>query len=314
MTNDLIYIIWWWLWFLIVGIISIPFVWLILGHFIDIGYGFAKTIGLLIISFVIFLLAIFKIAPLTNTTIYLIFFGWLAFNIHIYRKHGQKIHSQILKNLRMIVAQEIIFTVGFLLWCWVRAHQPDIVGLEKLMDVGFINSILKTKYLPPPDMWFAGKPINYYWFGHFYVAIITKLSNIPSGVAYNLMLATILGMGLIGAFSISATLIKSLKLKINKRTAYIAGIISAILLIFAGNFHTPFYILKNGRDKYWYPDATRFIGYNPETQDKTIHEFPLYSFVVSDLHAHLINLPFILLYIALLFNYVTCVTLPNSKH
>jgi uncharacterized membrane protein len=305
MSNDLVYIIWWWLWFFAIGVISIPFTWLILGRFIDIGYGFAKTIGLLVIAFTVFLLAIFRIAPLTNTTLYLIFFGYLFLNIHICRKYGQKIYSQILKNSRIIIAQEIIFTIGFLLWTYVRAHQPDIVGLEKLMDVGFINSILKAKYLPPIDMWFAGKPINYYWFGHFYVAIITKLSNIPAHITYNLMLATILGIGLTGAFSISATLTKKLNLRLNKRVAYAAGIISAILLIFAGNFHTPFYILKNGRDKYWYPDATRFIGYNPETEDKTIHEFPLYSFVVSDLHAHLINFPFVLLYLALLWNCIS---------
>ena len=53
-------------------------------------------------------------------------------------------------------------------------------------------------------------------------------------------------------------------------------------------------------DKYWFPDATRYIGYNPETRDKTIHEFPVYSFVVSDLHAHVINMVFVLSLLALL--------------
>ncbi|KKR14110.1 MAG: YYY membrane protein [Candidatus Woesebacteria bacterium GW2011_GWA1_39_21b] len=200
--------------------------------------------------------------------------------------------------------QEILFTLGLFFWSYVRSHQPDINGLEKFMDFGFINSILRSEYLPPTDMWFAGKPINYYWFGHLWVAVATKLSQIPSAITYNLMLATILGLTLNGAFSISSTLVKNARIKIKRRSLLAAGIISAILLTFAGNFHTPIYLLKEGGDKYWYPDATRFIGYNPETNDKTIHEFPIYSFVVSDLHAHLINLPFVLLYIGLLLRYI----------
>ena len=47
-------------------------------------------------------------------------------------------------------------------------------------------------------------------------------------------------------------------------------------------------------------DATRYIGYNPETNDKTIHEFPVYSFVVSDLHAHVVNMIFVLTIIGIL--------------
>jgi uncharacterized membrane protein len=124
------------------------------------------------------------------------------------------------------------------------------------------------------------------------------------------MIATILGLTLTGAFSIVATLVKNLpagkaglRLKLDRRVAYAAGIISALLLTFGGNFHTPIYALKEGPENYWYPDATRFIGYNPETNDKTIHEFPLYSFVVSDLHPHFMNLPFVFLFIALLYNY-----------
>jgi YYY domain-containing protein len=51
---------------------------------------------------------------------------------------------------------------------------------------------------------------------------------------------------------------------------------------------------------FWFANSTRFIGYNPTTHDKTIHEFPFYSFLVADLHAHLINLTFVLLFIGLM--------------
>ena len=53
---------------------------------------------------------------------------------------------------------------------------------------------------------------------------------------------------------------------------------------------------------YWFPDATRYIGYNPyREEDRTIHEFPSYSFVLGDLHAHVVNIMFVLLLIGILY-------------
>ena len=44
---------------------------------------------------------------------------------------------------------------------------------------------------------------------------------------------------------------------------------------------------------YW--DPTRVIPY-------TINEFPFFSFLFADLHPHMINIPFALLFVALLLN------------
>jgi uncharacterized membrane protein len=269
--------------------------------FTDCGYAFSKPLALLLVSYVAFVFGVAHVTPFTLTTLFIITILLALVNLHIYRRGKQKLLSDIKRNIRIIIFQELLFLIGLVFLSYVRAHQPDIRGLEKFMDFGFINSILKTKLLPPTDMWFAGQPINYYWFGHFMVAIATKLSGIKSAITYNLMLATILGLSLTGAFSIVSTLVKTLSKKISIRKIAFVALLSAVLLNFGGNFHTPFYVLKEGSNKYWYPDATRFIGYNPETEDKTIHEFPIYSYVVSDLHAHLINLPFVILYIALLW-------------
>ena len=285
---------------MIIGISGLPIVFLIFKNFTDLGYGFSKTIGLLIISYIVFVFSTIKILPFTRFSIILVLLVVGAFNTYIFLKNKKAILTSIRKKSKIIIFQEIFFTLGLIFWSTIRGYQPDINGLEKFMDFGFINSILRSTYLPPADMWFAGETINYYWFGHFITALVTKLSNIPSEITYNLMLATILGLTLIGVFSLVTTLID--KTAINfKKAAIIAGILSSLLVAFGGNFHTPIYVLKDGRENYWYPDATRFIGYNPETNDKTIHEFPLYSFVVSDLHAHLINLPVVLLYIAVLY-------------
>jgi YYY domain-containing protein len=101
----------------------------------------------------------------------------------------------------------------------------------------------------------------------------------------------------------------------------IGGLVTAYLVTMAGNMQTiyaytrgytgenvkPFWELfwginelparlEEGMNTYWYANATRFIPY-------TIHEFPSYSFVVSDVHGHVMSLPFVLLAIALLINF-----------
>ena len=55
---------------------------------------------------------------------------------------------------------------------------------------------------------------------------------------------------------------------------------------------------------YWFPDATRYIGYNPyREEDRTIHEFPCYSFVLGDLHAHVINVFLVLTVLGILYSW-----------
>ena len=210
------------------------------------------------------------------------------------------------------------------------------------MDYGFVNSILKSTYFPPLDMWLTKSPdytggyfINYYYFGHYYTAFLTKLSGIGSNITYNLMLATLYAFTFSLSFSIGANLLYfllSLKPKSDKTynlepktynlKLIIAGLLSAFLVALAGNLHTiytftsgypnetpkPFWQLDIGfyPERYWYPNATRFIA-------NTIHEFPIYSFVVADLHGHVSDIPFVLLTLALLMNLIVNTLTPPKK-
>ena len=303
MNSEIIQITLWWVMLFSIGVAGLPLASLVFGKFPDRGYAFSKILSILLISYAVLLLSITGVATFTLSTILLVLTGYAAFNFYLIKKNPE-ITKRFVNKKKLLIKEEMLFIVGLTFWSYIRAHQPDIRGLEKFMDFGFINSALNTQYLPPPDMWFAGETINYYWFGHFVVALLTKLSGIVPSITYNLMLGTILGLSMSCAFSFVYTLIYNLKLILNRRVIVAGALVSAILLNFAGNFHTPYYLLKDGRDNYWYPNATRFIGYNPEVDDKTIHEFPLYSYVVADLHAHLINLPFVLLYIAVLYTFV----------
>jgi len=72
--------------------------------------------------------------------------------------------------------------------------------------------------------------------------------------------------------------------------------LSCCLLTLGGNLHTIIHIWDDIA-KYWYPDATRYIPF-------TIHEFPLYSFVIADLHGHLNNIPYVIFGVAVVLGLV----------
>jgi len=306
MINDFSYIFYWWFLLFGLGITFLPLTWWFFKKFFDIGYGFSKIIAILLISYFVWLMGSLRIFPFSVATSWLIVFLLALVNFWLARKNRTEFLKQIKTHWKILLFEETIFFIALTLWSFVRGFQPNIQGLEKFMDYGFINSILRSQYFPPADMWLAGKTINYYYFGHLVTAVLTKLSGLDSAITYNLMIATIFALAFTAAFSLGGNLVFYWKLAIrNWKFPIIAGMLTASLLTLGGNLHPLWYLIKHGNyGTYWYPDATRFIVQSSGAADNTIHEFPIYSFVVADLHGHLLDLPFVLLFISLLFSLI----------
>src|SRR3989338_9944383 len=307
--------LWWYVCLLGLGLVSIPFTKRVFGkNFFDFGYSFAKTITLIFVTYSALTLGVMRIVPFTQSGLLFIVgaFGLLNILIFRHKKKEKKKGSPLNMNqIGLIVFEEVLFLVCLFVCVIVRGQEPSIHGLEKFMDFGFINSILRSTYFPPKDMWLAGHSINYYYFGHLSGAVLTKLSNIPSNYTYNLILASIFALGVTQTFSLCFNVIHQIHKKI--KISFIAGVIGAFLLNFAWNLHTIYaftagyqgdkapefwkILTKFTPQSYWYPNATRFIPF-------TIHEFPIYSYVVADLHGHVSDIPFVLLTLAILLTLV----------
>ncbi|HZT56735.1 MAG TPA: DUF2298 domain-containing protein [Burkholderiaceae bacterium] len=212
--------------------------------------------------------------------------------------------------LRTLAFAELRFLLPFAFYLAMRGFSHDLIGLEKFMDFAFVNSAERSATLPPPDPWFAGAPINYYYFGHYLAAFLCKLTGVPPAFGYNLMLATLFG----SVFQLSYALVMELTAGVPQTLRNAMSAITATWLTLGGNIHGFLY----GFIKPWLVDAgwlarpaqafllsdpTRFVGHDPPTQDKLIHEFPAYAFYVGDLHAHLSNLPQVLLLLAALLEW-----------
>ncbi len=314
---DLSYILRWWFIYLVIGVIFLPFTIFIFKNFFDRGYIFSKILGSAVITYLIFITSELHLFTFESQNIYFISIILIFISVVFAKKTNFNIRDL---PIRFLIFEEFLFLITLFFWSSIRNFQPDIHGLEKFMDFGFINSILRTKYLPPIDIWYPPFSINYYYFGHLTTAVLTKMVSIDSKITFNLMVATIFAFCFTAIFSISANLIylfnflQEKKLLLSRKLKFImlfTGILSALLISFGGNLHTiyaffkaydvnnpiPFWQLKflplTFPNQYWYPNATRFIYH-------TIHEFPIYSFVVSDLHGHVLDIPNVLLAIAIL--------------
>jgi len=308
--NDFISILKWFLVFFVIGAAFLPLTFSFFKDFKDKGYIFSKVIGLGFITYFVFLIGSLKMAKFSEFTIYFSVFLFFIVNylIFVYRK-GHLLPI-IKAKIGIFVIEEIIFLIMLFFWSTIRSNAPDIHGLEKFMDFGFLNSILRADYFPAKDIWYTPLSINYYYFGHLMTAVLTKMSFIPSFVSYNLMLATLFALTFTTSLSLGMNLFDKINFSIKST---LAGLMSAVLVSFGGNLTTIYAFFKTytPADKpvpfwqlpflpssfpngYWYPNATRFIPY-------TIHEFPIYSFVVSDLHGHVLDIPFVLLSIFVIF-------------
>lgn len=301
------YILQWWGLIFLIGLGTLPLTQKLFSSFADRGYGFSKIIGAGIVTYGIFLLATLHVLQFSSTCLWILFFSLTAINISMIKKDFILF---VKKSFPLLLFEEVIFFLGITFWSYIRGFQPDIHGLEKFMDFGFVNSILRTTYFPPKDMWMTPLSINYYYFGHLLTATLTKMSNLPSFITFNLMIATLFACTFSLGFSLGGN-VWYLFQRSSIKTFIVSGLLSALLLTFSGNLHTIYTLFTPYQNdspvapwqlsfspttfpnSYWYPNATRFIFH-------TIHEFPIYSFVVSDLHGHVLDIPFVLLTLAIL--------------
>lgn len=288
------------------------------------GFLLAKGFGLLLPALVVWTLSFLKILPFVRWAAGL---AILAAGVLVWLTPRFRTNFLVLlrnpAQIPRIALSECLFASSLLLGTFARGLKPELDSLEKFMNVGLMNSLWRTTFLPALDMWYSGETVNYYYFGQYIYTYLAKLTNLRPEIAYNLGMATTFALTVTLAYTVGSSLILLLTRSRassfqHRLAAATGGTLSALLVSIGANSHAFFFhagspgryvtrwlierdlIGSSAEKTYWFADATRFIGYNPDTSDKTIHEFPFYSFLVADLHAHLINLAFVLIFIILM--------------
>ena len=322
----------WYLLALVLGVAAMPLTGRLFRRFDDKGWIFSKVTAIAITGFLTWFLVTVKILKFTAVTCVAVTVICTVLSILLYRKEQKDGFECIpFAHLNLVYAEELLFFAFFLMWTYFAGFHPAAYGTEKFMDYGFMEAMMRSKTLPATDLWYSEGKINYYYGGQYFAVFLTKLSGTKVELTYNLMRTFVAGLAFIMPFSLVHQMVKD-RLGRNisgwkKKLPSVTGFLAGIAVSVAGNMHYVVYAcvipwiqkLKGEEvSSYWFPDATRYIGFNPDVADKTIHEFPCYSFVLGDLHAHVVDIMFVLLILALLYAWMkkvrtTKITLENTE-
>lgn len=277
----------WWLVLEALGLIALPLTSTLFSARADHGYAFAKIVGLLLVSYVAWLLG-FAGVPFA-TALWVALGAFAALNLALTWAGRERLGAWFRgPGFRTLLIHDALWTFGFLFFAWQRALWPQIVDQEKYMDFAFFNTLQRTDVMPPQDPWMAGMPFNYYYFGYLMFANLARVVGLPSFLSYNLCVATIGGLAFaqLGAIGLMVT-----------RRLPFALLTGAMGIVF-GNLDGLLQLIKTGGfTQFDYFRSTRIVG-----ADATINEFPYFTTIHGDLHPHFLVFPVQLLLLGLLLD------------
>ena len=296
----------WWLMVLILGLGYYPLGAVLFSALRDRGYIFSKVLGIGLAGFLTWVLVVCGAAKFTSGAVIAVTAVSMALCWILYIKKAEKKTL----DLDLVLGEELIFLAFFLLWTYFAGFRPEAKGTEKFMDYGFMAAMTRSDTLPARDLWYSAGNMNYYYGGQYYAVFLTKLSFTRIQETYNLMRTLVAAFAFVLPFNLVFHMIREIPRKVKAVPGWIAalgGLLAGAAVSLAGNMHYVLYGLfgdvfkLSGYEDYWFPNSTRYIGHNPLTDDQCIHEFPSYSFVLGDLHAHVVNVMFVLLTVGILY-------------
>jgi YYY domain-containing protein len=278
-----------------IGLAAAPLAALTLGRLPGAGLGLSKVVGLLLVTWLVWLLASLHMAsygvPLVVGVLVALALAGLAAAPRLSGLARDPLRR------RLWWGSEAVFAVAYAAMALVASCAPAVWGTEKPMDMAFISAINASAHFPPHDPWMSGESLNYYYLGHLAMAWPARLLGLAPDTGYLLAWALLFALSAAAAFTVGGTLWAAARAALGHRTPrggpVVAGLLAVAPCVVLGDLagvrawidaaHPP-------GDYDWFGVSRVIPG--------TINEFPAFSFVLGDLHAHVLALPFTLLALA----------------
>jgi len=295
----------------VVGAAGFPLLYLACPRLKDRGYSIARIASLAIVAFLSWMASSLRVFPFGSASAIASVILLAAVSIMVFRGKFREIGRFLVSNRKLIVSAELIGLAAFIIVLNIIACNPEIAPeTERFMDYALLNRIDQTAYFPPDDPWFAGKTMNYYYYGWILLSPLHKLIPVPLPIFFNIAL------GLIYAFFIMASF--GIGYNLSGKISY--GILAAFLLMMMGNLYGFIQVMIPRSETIVAAAQGKFALFNylrdylavmikqfqsfgffngarvmvQTAQDGTIldypiNEFPLFSLVYGDLHPYAIT-------------------------
>jgi YYY domain-containing protein len=297
----------WVLALVVLGLIGLPYVWVACWSLPDRGFALARPVGLLLVGWLVWLFAGAGIVDFSRRSIAGAIGVVAAGAVVLAAPRRQTFVAWTRARWKLILVEEGIFWTLFGAAVVIRWLNPDLWhptrGGEKPMDLAYLTAVVKSTHFPPYDPWFAGGQMNYYYFGFVLVAVLVKLTSIVPYVAYNLAVPTLFAFLGSCAFTVTLGLVGDSGGRRHRRAGlFAAGLLGTLFVAVAGNLGEIRVLVDriSGRVpiEWWYWNPTR-VMHHPIGEPGPITEFPAFTYLYADLHAHAMALPYTAVLLAL---------------
>jgi len=284
------------------------------------GVAYARVVGVAFLSLLVwFTLKLDISIPVIWASLFwlLLFFLLSAGMVFRNRSIVERLWSQRTK----VLVTESIWIALFGVILLARSLAPDATATEKPMDLMIITSIFRSELIPPPDPWFSGAALSYHHLGHLSAVIIGKLSQQSIGMIFNLVLASSAATAGAVAAILAIDFLPDLRQLSQRKSALIlvstgfitlctlfllAPWIGVLNILFSNGYSTGvdlrwlnvenFPFLTDVR--YGIPDQWWWWWYTTRIFESSFAEFPAFTFLLGDPHAHVFGLPIVLTLLA----------------
>src|SRR6266566_5623921 len=322
----------------VLGLLCLPLTITVFHNLPDRGWALSKAIGIALLAFCVWLPLMYaQVLPFSQLFIAGVLFILCAFSMIGFVRVRHSLVALVRAHIFYIVVCEAIFLGMVFLLGWLRSYGPNIQNYEMFMDEGFLAAIMRSPHFPPNDMWLSGYAINYYYYAHFTIAMLAKLIGQSPSIAFNTGICIFFGLTAVNLFGVTSNIVSWARYKRRKTVsserhvwpAFLRRRQSAVIILQndAGSDQPdtvlpsltgaiPYGLLTilmgevlgnlASTQQWWkaHDDLPPFYWFNTtRIIDKTINEFPAFSFLLSCFHAHVLALAFTIVALALAFNW-----------
>ena len=304
------------------GLLFLPLTMTVFHNLSDRGWAFSKSLGMTIFTFAVWLpLMCFHTLPYNRPFLWGVALVLIGASIGGFWLTRHTVRKVVKLNLSYIILTEIVFLVMVALMGFLRQFRPDIRSWETFMDEGIIAGIMRSPHLPPNDVWYAGLPINYYYYAHFAIATLGKTIGQAPSIVFNTGISIFFSLTAVNLFGITSNIVAwAIRMRQKQHTPEMLqtgqtpvssprkfspllraapfGLCSLAMGVLLGNLASAgqwWFNIQNHISVYEWFTPSRVIP-------STINEFPAFSFLLSDFHAHVLTLAFTLLAVGVAFN------------
>lgn len=256
-TRALLFPVWW-----ILSLAPAFF----LSHF-KIPWSISRVLGIYLIGLPLFLLYNFLELPFNSVIYWMIILAAMGF--------AWRTRAKLLLKKDEVLKGEFLFLAVFSTYLLINSFHPALYWGEKPMDISLLGYFLRFDFGPIQDPWASGTSLQYYALGYFSWALPARASFMSLEQSYVYTMAAVPALMSLA----SLAFFKAFRSKFQYFLAALVpflGTLGVINSFMNANIHEP---MKG----FW--AATRVFTHNH------FAEFPLWSFLFSDLHPHVMSYP-----------------------